>query len=897
MNDLDKKIKKWKKELKKNPSFEESDILEMESHLLLLIEEYQQEGKDETSAFELAVERFGALDKVGGDVFKVRTTKVIPRASWQESSWIPLLIRNYIKTLGRNIYRNKFYTSLNLVGLSIGMVCCLLIILFVKDELSFDRHHINADRVYRVTLKFNVGSGNHWAPIGPPVAKGMKDAIPEIEETVRFFRVGGNFNIFNYQNEKFKATKGVYADSSVFKVFTYPLLHGNPETALIEPRSIVLSSEMAQAFFGNENPIGKTIEVTDWDNFQLTVTGVLDEMPKSTHFPFNYLLSMSTFYDFTSGPDWDPDQSLTWAGIYTYILLNETAEQAVVQSKLPGFMDNFYARIAEEDMQPSEMATMILQPLPDIHLHSSLEKEYEANSDMTYVYVFGVIAIFVLLIACSNFINLTTARASNRMREIGIRKTLGAVRSQLALQFLGESILLSFLALVLAYGLAVLMLPLLNQITGKSFTIESILTAQIIWSFISVALFAGIISGIYPAIYMSGFSPVKVLKGLTPNSSNNAFLRKGLVVFQFAISMFLIIGTTVVFNQLGYLRSEQMGFDKEGVINIPLFGEFEDVLRQNSETIKQELLRNPDIISVAMGGDYPGKRFSVEAVIPEGRSDDEEISVRIADDGVDHDFIPTMGINLVEGRNFSKQGPTDSTAWIINQEAVKKLELEEPIGHILNWGSYSGPIIGVVENFNYASLHTQVEALVLPLLPNRGNYLFVRTQAKSVNDVLSFLDQEVKKFAPSAVFEYSFLSEEFDKLYRSEDQMSSVFWYFSFVAILIACMGLFGLSTFMINQRAKEIGVRKVMGASIRSILMLVSWNFVKLVGIAFVLSVPIVYLVMSKWLSSFAYKTSIELWMFIGAGVLVLIISLLTIGFQTFKSAISNPVKALRSE
>lgn len=897
MNDFENKLKEWKRQLKRNPSFEESDILEMESHFLALIEEYKQMGEDDSTAFELAVEKFGVLDQVGGDVYKVRTTKIIPHVSWHESSWVPLLIRNYVKTLVRNVSRNKFYTSLNLIGLSIGIVCCLLIILFVKDELSFDKHHENSDRIYRVTLDFDIGSGNHWAPIGPPVAKGMKDALAEIEETVRLYPIGGNFNIFSYQNEKYKATKGVYADSSIFSVFTYPLTQGDSETALIKPRSIVLSTEMAQAFFGDENPIGQTIEVTDWNNFQLTVTGVLKEMPASTHFPFNYLMSMSTFYEISSGPNWNPDLSLTWSGMYTYVLLNDFAEKTELEGKLPGFMNNFYASIAENDMQPSEMGSMVLQPLTDIHLHSSLEKEYQANSNMTYIYVFVVIAIFVLLIACSNFINLTTARASYRMREIGIRKTLGAVRHQLALQFLGESILLSLLALGMAYGLIFLMLPTLNQITGKVFTVDTILTSQVMWSFVSVALFAGIISGIYPAVYMSGFSPVKVLKGITPNSSTSAFLRKGLVIFQFSISMFLIIGTIIVFSQLDYLRNEQMGFDKEGVINIPLFGEFEDVVKQDPETVKQELLRNPDIVSISMGGDYPGKRFSVESIIPEGRGEDESVDVRIADDGVDYDFVTTMGINLVSGRNFSELNPTDTTAWIINEAAVQKLGIDEPLGHILNWGGYSGAIVGVVENFNYASLHTQVEALVIPLLPNRGNFLFVRTQAKNIDDVLSFLDQEVKEFAPSAVFEYTFLGDEFDRLYRSEDQMSSVFWYFSLVAIFIACMGLFGLSTFMINQRAKEIGVRKVMGASVQSILILVSWNFVKLVGIAFLVSVPIVYMVMNKWLNSFAYKTNIELWMFIGAGVLVLIISLLTIGLQTFKSAVSNPVKALRSE
>ncbi len=897
MASIEKNIEKWKKTLKRNPSFEESDIMEMESHFRSLIEKYMEEGFNEKDAFDKAVQQFGEIEKVGEDVYKVRTPKLVGKPSWQESKWIPSLIRNYFKTLGRNISRNKFYTTLNLSGLTIGIATCLLIILFIKDEVSYDRFHEKADRIHRVTLKYEVGSQTHWAAIGPPVAKGLKDAIPEIEETVRMYPIGGNFHIFGYENNRYKATKGVYTDSSFFDVFSYPLKHGVPETALIEPGSVVLSEEMAQAIFGSENPIGKDIHMTDWGNIYFTVTGVLEKMPTNTHFPFNYLVSMSTFYEVTSGPNWNPDNSLTWAGMYEYVLLDEGVNPGQVEAKLPDFIDQFFARLADGETKPSSMATMYLQPLTDIHLYSDLEKEYKTNSDMRYVYIFSIIAVFVLLIACANFINLTTARASNRMREIGIRKTLGAGRKQLAFQFLGESILLSLISFVLAYALTVFLLPYLNEITGKQFTFEFTSDPVLILSFLGIALFSGIISGIYPSIYMSGFSPVKVLKGITPNSSNNAFLRKGLVVFQFAISIFLIIGTLIVYNQLNFLRTEQMGFDKEGVINIPIFGDFEEIVYENPESIKQELQRNPNILNVSISGDYPGKRFSVESVRLDGQTEDEETSVRIADEGIDYDYIPTMGISLSEGRNFSKMAPTDTNAWIINEAAVKKLGLENPVGKILHWGSYSGPIVGISEDFNYMSLHTEVEALVMPLTPDWGDYLFVRTTAGKTSEVLEFLETRIGELAPSNIFEYSFLSDEFDQLYRSEDQMSSVFWYFSLVAILIACLGLFGLSTFIIDQRTKEIGVRKILGASTKSILVLVSKSFIKLIAVAFILSVPIVYLIMNEWLSSFAYKAEIGIWMFILAGISILLISLATIGFQAMKSAISKPVEALKSE
>jgi len=898
MADMENKIEAWSKNLRKNPSFEKSDIIEMESHLRSLIEKFIEEGEEEELAFEKAVKRFGKIDQVGEDVYKVRSPKIIPRKpSWQQSKWMPMMVQNYIKTLRRNISKNKFYTSLNLVGLTIGITTCLLIILFINDELSYDRFHEHGDRIHRMTLKYEIGSMKHWAAIGPPIAEAIKDSFSEVEETARLYPIGGNFNMLRYENEFFKATEGVYTDSTFFEVFTFPLKHGNPVTALIEPGNVVISEEMARALFGDENPIGKDIHMVDWGNIYFTVTGVLEKMPTNTHFPFNYLVSMSTFYEVTSGPNWNPDDSITWAGMYEYVLLSESANPDELEAKFPEFVDRFFAQLADGDQSPSEMATLYLQPLRDIHLNSNLEKEYIANSDVRYVYIFSVIAIFVLLIACSNFINLTTARANNRMREIGIRKTLGAGRKQLAIQFLGESVILSLTSLIFAYGLALLLLPYLSMITGKNFSSEILFNQQLIWGFLGITILSGFISGIYPAIYMSGFKPVTVLKGITPNSTNSVFLRKGLVVFQFAISLFLIIGSIVVYSQLNFLRSEQMGFDKEGVINVPLYGEFERVVWENPETIKQELLRNPNILSVSVAGDYPGKRYSVESVIPDGRSEQEEVSIRIADEGTDHDYIPTMGFNLTAGRNFSKQAPTDTNAWIINEAAVAELGLNEPIGHVLHWGNYSGPIVGVVENFNYMSLHTSIEPLVIPLLPRFGNYLFVRTQGGNLPEVLGDLEATITELAPSTIFEYTFLSDEFNQLYSSEDQMSQVFGYFSLVAILIACLGLFGLSTFMINQRTKEIGVRKVLGASVQSILMLVSWSFLRLIGIAFLVAVPTVHFVMNRWLSSFAYKTEIALWMYLSAGSMILVISFLTIGFQAVRSAVSRPVNALRNE
>lgn len=897
MNDLESRILEWKRRLKRNPSFEESDILEMESHFRSLIGEFMEKGMDEESAFRKAAARFGEVEEVAEDVYKVRTTKKVGRPSWQQISWVPILLPNYLKTLIRNITRYKFYTSLNLVGLAIGFACCFCILLYIQHERSYDRHHDKADRIYRATMNYQFDGGSHWAPIGPPAADALKSGIPEIEEVTRFFPFGGDFVLFGRGENRFQLTEGVYADSTVFDVFSYPLRSGNPETALKAPRSVVLSQELARTIFGEENPVGQTLQLMEREDYHLTVTGVLEPMPETTHIPFNYMISLSTFYDNELAAGWNPDNSLTWAGFYTYVLLRESVGKEAVEQKLPAFLDQFLASLAEPGTAASESVSMVLQPLTDIHLHSSLEKEYRANGDIRYVYLFGIVAIFVLLIACANFINLTTARAGDRMREIGIRKTLGSGRRQLAFQFLSESVLLSLTALLLAWGLTLLLLPTLNQVTGNSFQADLLLTPDIIWSFLAISLVAGLLSGSYPAIYMSGFSPVKVLKGVAPDSSSSTFLRKGLVVFQFAISLFLIIGTVVVYSQLNYLQTREMGFDKEGIINIPLYGEFGEFVDGNRETVKEELLRNPDIISASIGGDYPGKRYSMEGVRPEGWDEEEDLMVRIAMNGIDHDYTATLGVKIVAGRNFSRHSPADTNAWLVNEAAVRALELEEPVGQMLHWGDYSGPIVGVVEDFNYRSLHSPIEPLVIPLRPDRGSTLFVRTRAGSIPRVLEFLEQEVKKAAPGAVFEYSFLSEQFDSLYRTENRMSSIFWYFSLVAILIACLGLFGLSTYTINQRAKEIGVRKVLGASAQTIVMLVSWRFIRLIGIAFVLAAPASWLVMNGWLNSFAYKTDLAVWMFGGAGILVLALSLATVGWQAFRSALANPVKLLRSE
>jgi putative ABC transport system permease protein len=756
----------------------------------------------------------------------------------------------------------------------------------VQDELSYDRYHENAGQIYRVITISNEDPSQGNARVGAPWGPALQRDYPEVLRSVRF-RFFGRSSI-SCGDKRFYEEGGLYADSTVFEAFTFPLLKGNPQTALARPNTVVISEAMARKYFGDENPIGKTLNVDNESDLQ--VTGVMKNVRRNSHFRFDFLVSFAT-YDFWDLNEWRMNN------FHVYLLLAEDYPAAALENKFPEFVAKYV------DEQADERFTAQLQPITSIHLHSHLFRELEANSDIAYVYIFSAIALFVLLIACVNFMNLATARSASRAREIGLRKVVGAQRAQLIRQFLGESILLSFIALFLTIGLVELLLPTFNHLSGKELSIDYGENPLLTFGLIGITLFVGVISGAYPAIFLSSFRPATVLKATPKAGASGSLLRKGLVVVQFAISVVLIVGTGIVYQQLGYISSKRLGFNKEQVLVVRMQNE---ALKQKYELIKNELSQHPNVASVAAtsgllgGGDW-GMPFGFE-----GAQHEEKFSARVL--VVDHDYVETMQMKMIAGRNFSRDFPTDaSEAFLINETAARQLGWESPIGKYLerpasrnddgSWNWQRGRIIGVVQDFHFRSLHEKIDPMIMYMQPASLSYFFVRMQASQIPAALAYLEEKWHAFEPNLPFDYFFLDEVFDQMYRAERHLGKIFGTFSFLAIFIACLGLFGLAAFAAEQRTKEIGVRKVLGATVGSIVLLVSREFARLVLIAFVFAAPVAYYLMSQWLQNFAYRTGIGWWVIAMAGVLAFGIALLTVSYQAIRAALTNPVEALRYE
>jgi putative ABC transport system permease protein len=798
------------------------------------------------------------------------------------------MFKNYLKVALRNLLKYKGYTLINVTGLAVGMTCCLLILFYVRTELSYDRHHENADGIYRVT-SLNHRSGTHWACIGPPVGPALESAFPEIERVVRYRFVEAGSAVLSHEEREFEEKGILYADANVFHMFTLPLRQGNPTTALRDPHTIILTAEMVQKYFGDADAMGRILSFNG--GMELKVTGVLEDLPKTAHNPFDFLISLSTFY--SNAGDW-LDRAKTWAGFHTYIQLKEGVDPESLTQKIPDFVARFYADRYDEPAD--ERMSLHLQPLVDIHLHSKLEKELHQNSDIAYVYIFSVIAAFVLVIACINFVNLTTARSTRRMREIGIRKVVGAHRTQLIRQIMAESMFMVLLAWALTLGAIELTLPIFTNLTGVELALDAFQPTQLFLMMGGIAVLTGIISGSYPALLVSGFHPIDALKGRSRSTARPATFRKGLVTVQFVISIFLMAASLVIGDQLTFFRTKQLGFDKEHVIKVRLPEVLREAVVRSPETFREELSQNPAIVSMSVASEVPGERFSLEGINIEGRPDAPATTMRIIW-GVDHDYLPTLGIELAQGRNFSRELRSDSSALILNEAGVRELGLSDPIGTRLRWQRYVGNVVGVVHDFHFASLHNQIQPLIIPLRPNQANHLLVRVAPHKIAEVLPFLRSTLDKIVPNQPFFYSLLGADFDRLYLAEDKLFDIFGYFTGIAIFVACLGLLGLASFAAEQRTKEIGVRKVLGASIRGVVILLSKDFSKLVALAFLISTPIAFLATRQWLQDFAYRVEIGIGTFLMAGVLALLIAWLTVFFHALKAALSNPVESLRYE
>lgn len=811
----------------------------------------------------------------------------------------PVMIRNYFTIAFRTLKRQKVSTGINIIGLAIGLATCLLIFLYIENELSYDRYNVKADRIVRVAINLRLNGEDVGGPtVGPTVARDLINEYPEIQEATRIRNQGGRF--VSYGTTSFKEEYILYSDSTFFQVFSIPFLKGNPKTALKEPNTLVITEETARKYFGKADPMGKTLGFGS-SKTPYRITGVVSKVPENSHFRFDMLASLAGSEE-AKNIGW-----LNSMNFYTYLVLPEKYNYRQLEPKISRLAEKYmgaeiqkYLGIsAKQFREKGDNFGIFLQPLTDIHLHSTFKGgELSPLGDIRYVYILTSIAVFMLLIACVNFMNLSTATAARRAREVGVRKALGSAKGQLQQQFLIESILLSVIALFVGLLIVGLTLSPFNQLTGKMLSLDVLISPLVATILVACTLFVGALAGSYPAFYLSSFKPVLVLKGQKTTRRDGLNLRSGLVVFQFFITITLIIATVTADRQLRYMQAQKVGFDREQVLVI----HDTYMLQKNESVFQEKLIQYPQVISRSISGDVPVGASSVDngAVMPKENPDKGVVSRRYR---VDYEYISTLGMRMVQGRNFSKSFPSDSSAVVLNETAVKALGWQKnPIGQELI-GSIEGDgtkkyyrVIGVVSDFHFESLREKIAPLIMFLGNNSGNIL-VKTRTNDLPKLLTSLKQQWNSFASAAPFTYSFLDDRFEQVYLSEQKIGQVLMLFSGLTIFIACLGLFGLATYTAEQRTKEIGVRKVLGASVSSIIALLSAHFLKLVLIALALASPIAWYAMNQWLKDFAYRIEVEWWIFALAGLSALGITLLTVSFQAIKAALMNPVKTLRSE
>jgi len=800
------------------------------------------------------------------------------------------MIKNYFKTAWRNLWRNKVFSAINILGLSTGLACCILMFLFIQNELSYDRYNKHANNIYRITSAVEGPTGRTSLAVTPaPWAPLMKKDYPEIKNYTRLLKAEKT-DIGQPGQRHFYETDLIYADSTFFDIFSVQLEKGNVKTALERPNSIILTKETARKYFGDTDPLGKTLEITSFvGQAEVQVTAIVKKIPSNSHFHFNALVSMQTLGDISNFWAYHMFQS--------YVLLNSNGSAVELERKLPQFVDKYITNNPQADGKND----IHLQPLTTIHLHSNLTGELAANSDITYVYVFAGVALFILLIACFNFTNLSTARSLTRAKEVGLRKVVGAARTQLLRQFLGETVLVAVISLILAIGIASLVLPVFNQLSERKLSIDFSTNYPLIIVLILLVGTVGVLAGLYPAVVLSSFKPVEVLKGKFSRAGKGAAFRTVLVTLQFVVSIVLIAATMLVDRQLDFMQNKKLGFDKENVLLLTLPKDLDTV---KLASFKAALQANPSFLGVAGSSSLPG------VTIPVNQVNDGNIDLTKAQSMqmlfVDLDFVRTMKMKLLAGRDFSKDQPTDKLeGFVINEEAVKKLGWHDParaIDKTIQWvrpGTVMkrGKVLGVVENFNINPLKSAVQPLVMHYSLLRNQYFYIRFNQNNAAMATAMVQKTFNEFYPKQSFEYSFLDDNLNAMYSSEKRLGRTFSYFSFLAIIIACLGVLGLSLYSIQQRIKEIGIRKVLGAGVLSITTGLLKEFVKPVIIAAFVATPIAWYMMNKWLEDFAYRTSISWWIFIIAGIAALLIAVITVSIQAVRAALANPVRSLRTE
>jgi len=801
------------------------------------------------------------------------------------------MISNYFKIAWRSLSRSKMYSLINIVGLTVGIACCILIVLYVKDELSYDKYHKNYNEIYRVLHAYREKSDHPLPAPAPgeyqvwgnaPVAPALQADFPEIRETTRF--TSPVTLLLQYKEKRFQENNLVFADSTMFDLFSWKMRYGNPQTALTAPFSIVLTESMARKYFGYSNPVGQVFKVDD--NNTLTVTGVMEDVPSNSHFTFTGLLSMSTFYRTR------PEIFNEWGYVdfYTYFLLNKNADINALLARVPAFVKRH---------SPEFNYALTFEPLKDAYLHSVAMRQPGATGSLSNVYIFSLVAAFILFIAGINFINLTTARSMERAREIGVRKAVGAQQRSLILQYLVEAVLISMLATVLAFALAFILLPMVRNMSGKPLPYVDLLSWKMMMVLILTPFLVGIPAGIYPALVLSRFKPALVLKGKFHSSDKGIQLRKGLVVFQFSLSIALIACTAIVFSQLDHLRTRDLGFRQDQMLVIDYGGDA--VVNKNIEAVKATLASNPAVLAITASRAVPGEFFPNAHTVIASRSG-EMVAFGPGLYEIDVDFLPAYEMKMAAGRAYSRDFPADlEQSMVINEAAAKQWGYADPkeiIGkNFEQWGR-KGTVIGVVKDFNYQSLHKKVEPLALRMAPSEMlSRLSVRIKTAQLRKTISELERTWNALEPQRPFKYSFLDQAFNEQYQKDVRFGEIFAAFGALTIFIACLGLFGLATFSTEKRLKEIGIRKVLGASITSIIGLLSGDFIRLVLIAILIATPLGWWSMHRWLNGFAYRVDIHWWTFGMAGLAAVLIALLTVGFLALRAARMNPVTSLKAE
>jgi putative ABC transport system permease protein len=803
------------------------------------------------------------------------------------------MFKNYLKVAFRNLWRNKSFSAINIFGLAIGLAICLLITLFVFDELNYERFNTKADRIYRVNSDFKVnGSLFNDRSSAAPIAATLVKEYPQIEDATRLVSIGRT--LVKKDNETLTEQNTFYADANVFNIFTIPMIAGDPKTALSQPNSIVISESLARKYFSSTDVIGKTLHLDNTADYK--ITGVIKNTPAQSHLHFNLIKAMSGFAS-SRQTEWlseNFDNYLLVRPGITQHQLDDILKQATKKHAEPELQNFIHSSIADLD-QKGDHFRFVSIPLTKIHLYSAVSHEVEPTGNIQYVYIFIVIAIFILLVACINFMNLSTARSAGRSKEVGVRKVLGSGRGNLISQFLVESVITSFIASAIGLFIAALLLPYFNQLAGKQITFGLISSAWLLPGLCIIAIIVGLLAGSYPAFFLSAFQPIQVLKGKLASGFKGSMLRNSLVVFQFSTVIILIVGTLVIYSQLNYIRNKDLGYNRDQVLIVQNTAS----LYTHAKAFKQDVLKIAGVKSGTMTSFLPTTTADNTEVYSKDAAMSPGQSTAIKTWYVDDDYIPTLGMKMTQGRNFSPQMLSDSMGMIVNETAAKLLGYQEPLNKDVYRSTMRFHIIGVVKDFNAGSLRSEIPPIIFRLGDNRSAMAF-RVEANKTPAIISQIESlyhSADAKMAGQPFQYTFMDDDFNRIYQSEQNTGKIFVSFAFFAILIACLGLFGLVTYAAEQRTKEIGIRKVLGASISNIVAMLSNDLLKLIGIAAIISFPIAWYAMNKWLQDFAYRTSISWWVFVAAGLLAVVITIVTVSFRAIKAALTNPVTSLRSE